>query len=425
MERIIGLIGLNYKSAPVEIREMMSFSEDQIRQFIKSLKQLAPVAGVVVVSTCNRSEIYFHVKSKSADEAFDLIYRRIADYKNLNISVKKHLYFIAGLDTVKHLFEVASGLNSMILGEDQIIGQVKNAFLLSDHEHCAGPVLTRLFNRSFNTGKQVRAITKINKGSASVSTAAVKLAENQFTDIQKRSILLIGAGQTGKLSLLSLIDKGCKNLFITNRTFEKAKNLETQFKIKAIPFDQLEEYLAICDIIMLATSSNIPLINKKIMDNVMPIRDFRSIAILDISVPRNVAKDVGSIPGVTLYDVDDTQTVIKETIKKRKAEIIKAEEIVIGQANDYMEWLASLSLSPTIRQIQENFRKINEIEFKNYRKFKNGDDHQPIQEYGKHISEKFSRLLIKNLKTLTNNGKKVEHIEMLNELFELMISDEK
>jgi glutamyl-tRNA reductase len=312
----------------------------------------------------------------------------------------------------------------MVLGEDQIIGQVKNAFLISDHEHCAGPVLTRLFNRSFNAGKHVRAETKINEGSASISTAAVTLAKNQYPDIDSRSILLIGAGQTGKLSMLSLIDKSCKKLYITNRTYQKAKDLEKEFHIKAIPFNQLEEYLVTCDIIMLATGSEKPLIDKKIMDRVMPLRDFRPLTILDLSVPRNVAVAVGNIKHVTLFDVDDTKEVIKETVEKRRAEIISAEKIVDGLANDYMEWLASLSLSPTIRQIQESFRKIHDTEFKNYLKFKNGYDRQPIKDYGTHISEKFSRLLIKNLKTLTNNGKKVEHLKMLNELFALSIANE-
>jgi glutamyl-tRNA reductase len=425
MERIIGLIGLNYESAPVEVREQMAFSEEQNLEFIKSLKQLEPVSGVVVVSTCNRSEIYFHVKAKTSKQAFNLIYKRIRDYKNLKHSITKHLYFKDGIEAVQHLFKVASGLSSMILGEDQIIGQVKYAFLLSDHEHCVGPVLTRLFNRSFNTGKHVRAETKINEGSASVSTSAVTLAKNQYPDISSKSILLIGAGQTGKLSMQSLIDKGCTNLFITNRTYKKAKDLEKEFHIKAVPFSQLEEYLVTCDIIMLATGSEKPLIDKKIMDRVMPLRSSRPITILDLSVPRNVTNAVGSIQNITLYDVDDTEKVIKETIEKRRTEIVKAEKIVDGLANDYMEWLASLSLSPTIRQIQENFRKIHDIEFNNYLKFKNGDDRQPIKDYGTHIAEKFSRLIIKNLKTLTNNGKKVEHLKMLNELFELTIANEK
>lgn len=424
MERIIGLIGLNYKSAPVEIREMMSFTEDQIRLFIKNLKQIESVAGVVVLSTCNRTEIYFHIKSKSSQEAFDLILRRFLDYKNLPESSKDHLYLYEGFDTVKHLFNVASGINSMIIGEDQIIGQVKNAFLISDHEHCAGPVLTRLFNRTFNAGKRVRTETKINEGSASVSSAAATLAKQQYPDIASRSILLIGAGQTGRLSMMSLIEKGCKNLYITNRTFEKAEKEAKEFKTTAVLFNSISDYLISCDIIMIATGSTVPLITENMINEVMPKRNFRPMCIVDLSVPRNVAQEVGYIEHINLFDVDDTEVVIKETYGKRKGELVKADKIITSLAYSYMEWLGSLNLSPTIRQIQENFRKINNLEFKNYRKFKNGFDREPLHEYGNHISDKFSRLLIENLKQLTDNGKNVEHLNMLNELFELTIASE-
>lgn len=422
MERIIGVIGLNNKSASVEIREQMAFTEDQIRYFIKSLKQIEAVAGVVVLSTCNRSEIYFHIKSKTSEQCYDLVFNQLIDFKNLNISVAKHLYYHHSLEAVKHLFNVASGLNSMILGEDQIIGQVKNAFLISDHEHCAGPVLTRLFNRCFNAGKKVRTETKINEGNASVSSAGATLAKQQYPDIASRSVLLIGAGQTGKLSLMSLIEKGCKRLYITNRTFEKAEVVAREFNATAIPFRSIKEYMSICDVVMIATGSLTPLIDIPMLKEVMPQRDFRPITIVDLSVPRNVAAEVGEMENITLFDVDDTEVVIMETYDKRRGELEKAKGIVTALASDYMEWLGSLNLSPTIRQIQENFRKIHHMEFENYRKFKNGIDKKPIDDYGNHISNKFSRLLIENLKYLTDNGKKVEHLDMLNELFELTIA---
>lgn len=424
MERVIGVIGLNYKSAPVEVREMMAFTEEQIRQFIKNLKQIESVAGVVVLSTCNRTEIYFHIKTNSAQKGLDLVCSKLFDYKNLEVSVIKHLYFFDGLAAVQHLFRVAAGLNSMVLGEDQIIGQVKNAFLISDHEHCAGPVLTRLFNRTFSAGKRIRTETKINEGSASVSSAAATLAKQQYPDIASRSILLIGAGQTGRLSMLSLIEKGCKNLFITNRTYEKAEELAKEFKTTAVPFDSIKKYLLVCDIVMVATGSVTPLIDETMIREVMPERIFRPIILLDLSVPRNIEEAVGKVENVSLFDVDDTEVVIRETFEKRKAEIIKSEEIVSNLANDYMEWLVSLSLSPTIRQIQENFRKIHDLEFQNYRKLKNGSDRKPVQDYGTHIADKFSRLIIENLKQMTDNGKKVEHLKMLNELFELTITNE-
>lgn len=422
MERIIGLIGLNYKSAPVEVREVMAFTEDQIRQFISSLKQVESVAGVVVLSTCNRTEIYFHIKASSVQDGFDLILGRLIDYKNLNASVRKHLYLFDGLEAVTHLFSVASGLNSMALGEDQIIGQVKNAFLISEHSHCAGPVLTRLFNRTFSAGKRVRTETKINEGAASVSSAAATLAKQQYPDIASRSILLIGAGQTGRLSMLSLIEKGCKDLYITNRTFEKAEEVAREFHTKAVPFKDIKQYMVHCDIVMVATGSVVPLINTAMIKEVMPKRNDRPLCIVDLSVPRNVAQEVGNMPHIKLFDVDDTEEVILETYEKRREEITKAEEIVTELANNYMEWLASLNISPTIRQIQENIRKINDQEFACYRKFKNGTDRKPMHDYGTHITDKISRLIIENLKHLTDNGKKVEHLHLLNELFELAVN---
>ena len=425
MDRMIGLIGLNYKSAPVDVREIVAFTEDQIREFTKSLKQVENVVGVVVLSTCNRTEIYFHAKINTIQEGFDIVYNRLADYKNLKISVKKHLYFYEGVKTVKHLFSVTGGLNSMALGEDQIIGQVKNAFLISDHGHCAGPVLTRLFNRAFSAGKRVRTETKINEGCASVSSAGATLAKQQYPDIASRSVLLIGAGQTGRLSMLSLIEKGCKDLYITNRTYEKAEAVAIEFKTTAVPFSNIKEYLIICDIVTIATGSVTPLINEVMINEVMAKRDFRPLTIVDLSVPRNVTQEVANIDNVTLFDVDDTEVVIKETYENRKGEIEKADEIITTLANNYMEWLISLNLSPTIRQIQDNFRKIHDMEFENYKNFKNGVDRKPMQDYGTHISDKFSRLIIESLKNLTNNGKKVEHLKMFNELFELTIANEK
>lgn len=425
MERTIGVIGLNYKSAPVAVREKVAFSEQQITLFIKDLKQIEHVAGVVVLSTCNRVEIYFHTKAVSVHQGFEIVLNQLLEFKRLENSVLEHFYFFNGQEAVNHLFQVTSGLNSMILGEDQIIGQVKNAFLLSSHEHCAGPVLTRLFNLSFNAGKQVRTDTKINEGSASVSSAAASLTKQRYPDIESRSILLIGAGQTGKLSLMSLIEKGCQNLFITNRTFERAVEIADEFNVKAVPIDKISEYLVICDIVMLATGSPEPLIDLTMIEEVMPTRNYRPMVIMDLSVPRNVAAEVGRVENVTLFDIDDTEAVIQDTFKKRESEITRAKEIVSCLADEFMEWLASLSLTPTIRQIQENFRKINDIEIEHYRKFKNGDDCRISKEYGNHISDKFSRLIIENLKHLTDNGKKVEHLNLLNELFELKIVNEK
>lgn len=425
MTRIIGLIGLNFKTAPVEVREELHFSEDQVKEFVRSIKKNDAVAGCVVLSTCNRTEIYFHLKDMHKDEGFEFMFNKILDFKILDKKIKDYLYFKQDYDAVNHLFQVAAGLNSMILGEDQIIGQVKNAFLLSDHQHCVGPVLTRLFNRSFQAGKFVRSKTHINEGSASVSTAAVMLAKEHLKDIEDVPVLVVGAGQTGQLTLRILLNKGFKNITVTNRTEKRARELAHLLPIKAVLIGELNEQLIKNDLIIVATGATTPLIKVKALKEALEKRQGRPIMLIDISVPRNIEQKVENIEGVMLFDVDDVESVIKETIAMRKEEISRAKDIVAELANDYMDWLASLNLSPTIRQIQENFMKVHDTEFNNYLGLKNGMDPDPFKEYGVHISKKFTRLIIKNLKDLTDNGKKVEYLNMLNELFELQVADEK
>lgn len=423
MDRIIGVIGVNHKTAPVEVREKLSFSENQNREFIKNLRRLDAVAGAVVLSTCNRTEIYFHIRTLPVGEANELVLAQVLQCKGLSRDIGSHLYILNGICAVNHLFKVASGLNSMVLGEDQIIGQIKNAFLISDHEHCAGPILTRLFNRSFSAGKKVRTETRINEGNASVSSAAVTLAIQHYPDITNRKVLLIGAGQTGRLSLQSLKKRGCDSIFITNRTRLKAEEVARGFRATAIDFRDTGRYIAKCDIIMIATASAAPLIEVKIVREAMKKRRNPPLLIFDLSVPRNVDEDVGNIKDVTLYDVDAIQSVIWKTLDKRRDEIEKAKQITEDLSSGFMEWLASLNLSPTIRRIQDNFHLVNDIEFRNYKRCGIDYDRKPLKDYGNHISDKFSRLLIDKIKLITDNGKKVEHLKILNELFELVAED--
>lgn len=425
MKRMIGVIGLNYKSAPVQVRETVSFTEEEIEEFVKNLKKSESFAGIIVLSTCNRVEIYYHFKNIQSAEGCELLYNRLFEFKKLDSSVRKHFYHYSGLETVKHIFTVASGIDSMVLGEDQIVGQIKSAYTISERTHCTGPVLTRLFNSALNAGKRVRTETHINEGYASVSSAAVSLATRQYSDIDSRSILLIGAGQTGRLSMMSLVEKGCKNLFVINRTYTKAEELASEFQATAVPLSKMKEYVAKCDIIMLATTSTTPLITTKMVEEVMPLRNNRPVTIFDLSVPRNVSQEVGDMEYVTLYDVDDTEVVIHETLEKRKAEIIKAQEIIATLVSEFMDWLDLLSLSPTIRRIKENFRQIHASEFKNYQKCMNESEIRMVDYYSSHMVDKFSGLIIKNLKELTDNGKNTEHIQLLDSLFELIAANEK
>ena len=423
-KKLIGVIGINHKTAPVEIRELIAFSDWQIHDFLNSLKQETGINGAIVLSTCNRSEFYFDLEDLEKDEAFEKIFKLIADAKSLEPTLKKHFYFHANINAVNHLFRVASGLDSMALGEDQIIGQVKNAYHISVENKFASSIISRLFHKAFEAGKRVRTETKINEGASSVSYAAVTLAAQHCPDLRKQQILLIGAGQTGELTIQCLSKKGCNNILIANRTLSNAEKLATRYNAQALALDDIDQYLKTCDIVLVSTAADQPLINKQRLSEAMKKRDKKSLLLIDLSVPRNITTDVEEIENVNLFDVDDLNEVVMQTFEHRKTEIEKAYTILEEVETNFNEWFTSLNLNPTIRQIKANFRKINQLEFDDYKKNKPEIDYQKIWEYGDHISEKFSGLLIRNLKTLTDNGKKIEYLSMINELFELIQENE-
>ncbi|MBI9033438.1 MAG: glutamyl-tRNA reductase [Bacteroidales bacterium] len=418
----IGIIGLNHKSAPVEVREKIAFNKEQIIDFLNMLIATSEIDGAVVLSTCNRSEIYFHYKTSCRKGGFEFAFNHLFSFKNLTINYRDYFYSHLGDRAVKHLFRVSSGLNSMALGEDQIIGQVKDAFFISENNNSAGPVLTRLFHKGFEAGKRVRTETRINEGASSISSASVELVSRNFS-ITKQKILLIGAGQTGELSLQSLIKKGCENIYITNRTHQTAIDLARNYQAQAFPIQELETKLGEVDIVLISTGAQSPLITKEIISNVKAKHTKKELFLVDLSVPRNIEPEIKSIEGIRLIDVDDLEEIVTETYENRKAEIIHAEEILKEITIEYMNWLSSRNLTPIFQQLQQNIRKVNQQEFDGFKK-NNGDDYDMAWKYGDHISEKISRLLIRNLKDVTDNGKKVEFLKMFNQLFELSANEQ-
>ncbi len=418
----IGVIGLNHKSAPVEVREKIAFNKEQIIHFLNTMNAAPEIEGAVVLSTCNRSEIYFHYSTACKKGGFEHVFKHLLDYKNLTANYRDYFYSHQGESAVKHLFRVTSGLNSMALGEDQIIGQVKDAYFISEENKTAGQVLTRLFHKAFESGKRVRTETRINEGASSVSSAAVELVSRSFS-ITKQHILLIGAGQTGELSLQSLIKKGCEHISITNRTHQTAIELANNYRASSFPIEELEKQLPDVDVVLIATGAQSPLITKEMISNIKEKHTKKELYLVDLSVPRNIDHNIKSIEGIRLFDVDDLEVIVTETYEKRKEEIIQAEEILEEIAEEFMNWLSSRNLTPIFRQLQENIRKVNQQEFDGFKK-NNGQDYDMAWKYGDHISEKISRMLIKNLKNVTDNGKKVEFLNMFNQLFELSANEQ-
>jgi len=416
---MIGVIGINYKSSPIEIREKFSFNEKRIVEFGNIVRNNDGFKGLVILSTCNRSEIYFQMEGTCNSGAYSFMLKSLKSYCGVTENVREYFYFKSDTDAFKHLFYVISGANSMIIGEDQIVGQVKQALKISTENAIVDSELTRLFIKSLEVNKKVRTATKINQGAFSVSYAGVEKCFTVFNDISKCKILLIGAGETGTLTLKTLIKKGCENITITNRTQEKADKLAQKYRVQSIDINLLKNQLDHSDIIVIATGAQEPLITESIAQQSITNREGKKQLYIDLSVPRNVAREVSLVDNVTVFDVDDLQEVVDANQEKRKNLIKQMDSIMEEHLQDYSDWLATRNLGSLISAIKTNFSSVNQSELQGFKRINKANDVELIDNYGTHITEKYTRLLIKNLKEVTNNGRKMEYVKVLNDLFNL------
>jgi glutamyl-tRNA reductase len=414
---MIGLFGLNHKSAPIEIRERFVFCEEDIKRFVPLLKERG-ILGAVVVSTCNRTEIYFELVDNCIESDYEIIGNTLIDYRKVAADVKIHFYQMKNDDAVHHLFRVVSGLDSMALGEYQIVGQIKDAFNISKENQLCSSVLFKLFNDALKTGKQVRTDTALNKGAVSISYAGVELAGKKFQNLSSHGVLLVGAGQTSELTLLNLIKKECTQFTIVNRTQEKACELADKYHCKVGNFEQLGELLVKNNIVISSTASKNALFTVEMVLKAMEERNNQPLLFIDLSVPRNVDREVGEIENVHVYDIDALNEVIEDNLDLRKGEICHAELIIKESVSEFSKWHALHILAPTFQNITSQFQEVNKAMLEGL-KNKKEIDHEKATLYGELITKKFIGLMIENVKSVTNNGRKQEYITMVNKLFDL------
>jgi len=415
---MIELLGLNHKSAPIEVREKFVFCEEDIKKFV-SLLISKGINGAVVLSTCNRTEFYIDFKDDGNKTVFDIFEETLFDYRKVDKTLSSHFYRKSHSDVVRHLFHVVSGLDSMALGEYQIVGQVKDAFSISECNDLISPVLIRLFNKAFEVGKRVRTETSISKGAVSISYAAVDLANKKLKNLSSQPVLLIGAGQTCELTLQNLITKGCHQFTIVNRTLNNAVELAGKYNAVAADFSNLEKLLVENNIVISSTASKKPLITKELVENIMKLRQNKPLFFVDLSVPRNIAHDVSEIDNVYVYDIDNLNNVITENFGKRRAEICAAEQIIDEGVIDFGNWIHTRSLVPTFQIISDYFQEINKNEIEGFIKCRKQTDDSKVTEYGEHFTNKLIRSIITNVRSITDNGKKQEYIKIVNQLFNL------
>jgi glutamyl-tRNA reductase len=359
MELIV--LGLNHKTAPIEIREKLAFPEDTIETALHQVKSLPSLKENMILSTCNRVEIYAAVRE--TERAIVDLKHFLSKYHRLSLrEFEKNLYSLIGEEAVRHIFRVASSLDSMVVGEPQILGQIKSAYEMAVETKTSGLILHRLLHRAFHVAKRVRSETKIGDSAVSVSSVAVELAYKIFESLEKKTVLLIGAGEMCELAARHLISGGVEKVYVTNRTYERAAALAQEFGGEAVPFEEIHQGLIRVDIVISATDSPQHLIRHDQVVKVMKDRKQKPVFFIDIADRRDIEPRVGNIENVYLYNIDDLQKVANENIKDREKEARKAESLVQGEVVKFVNWYHSLEVTPTIVALRQKFEEIRKKE---------------------------------------------------------------
>ncbi|MFT7413500.1 MAG: glutamyl-tRNA reductase [Methylophagaceae bacterium] len=342
--------GINHNTAPVNIRENIAFNADVLPAALASLKHQSYVVEAVILSTCNRTEIYCYID----DDCQSLINIWLHEFhQQADDSLNEHLYCHQGNDAMRHLLRVACGLDSMVLGESQILGQIKTAYSDALNAETLGKMLGRLFQHAFAVAKQVRTDTAIGDSPVSVAFAAVSLAKQIFSNLADSTALLIGAGETIELVARHLHDNGVGRIIIANRTIERAHDLAKQLDGYAISLSEMPNHLAEADIVISSTASQLPILGKGTVERALKQRKRRPIFMVDIAVPRDIEPEVGNLEDIYLYCVDDLQGIIEENLQSRREAAVQAEEIIDNQVEHFIAWLRTQDAVPVIRAIRE------------------------------------------------------------------------
>ena len=417
------LLGVSHRTAPVELRERLDFSSRDLGAAIEALALRPSAAETVVLSTCNRSEIY--VVSGDPARAREEVTGFLSEYHRLPESVfTPHLFSHDSEAAVRHLFRVAAGLDSIVVGEPQILGQVKDAFQAAAEHHRAGPVLSKLFHWSFLVGKRVRTETGLGEGAVSVSFAAVALARKIFGQLNGRRVLVVGAGEISTLTAQHLRANGVGEILVTSRTQAHAEALAASVNGRSVPWDDLAQGVAASDIVVTATGSQRPIITRAQVEASRHRRD--PLFIIDIAVPRDVEASVGDIEQVFLYNVDDLQTLVQENLSRRSSEVDRAEAIVAEEVAKFGAWQRSRGAVPTIVALRERFDRIRRSELNRLDGKLSGltpEARTRVDEVTRLIVEKLLLEPTEQLKGLPDEETQLAYTEAINRLFRLRESE--
>ncbi len=355
------MVGVNHKSTPVEIREKLAFTASKIEESSERLASSGEIVEHIIISTCNRVEIYARVNDH--DLGISSLKQFVADFHNLKYEDLDH-YFYSYRDyrAVEHLFRVSSSLDSLVIGESQVLGQVKDAYNQARSLEATGMILNQLFEKAFTVAKRVREETSVSEKGVSISSAAVELARKIFEDLENHSVMLVGAGEMAELAAKHLISYGVKTVYVSSRTYNRAVSLAETLNGSAVEFEKFADEMHRADIIITSTGAPNFIISKDMIANAIHKRKNKPMFFIDIAVPRDIEPEANDLENIYLYDIDDLQSVVTANMKEREKEAVQAMDIISGEVQKFNKWIESLSVVPTIVELRNKAEFIRKSE---------------------------------------------------------------
>ena len=404
------LVGLNHKSAPLEVRERLSYAPDALPDVLRSLRSRDVVSECAALCTCNRTELY--VVSSEPDRCDEVL----NEFLNSN-----HLYSHRERSAVEHLFSVSSGIDSMVLGENQILGQVRQAYVTAQQAHTTGPVLDKLFPWALKVGKLARSQTRICQGAASVAAAAIELSSAVFGELRGRSVLLLGAGKMTQAALNLLQSSGVKQISVVNRTYERANELAARCGGQAVPFEDLDRGLAEADLLISSTGAPHYVVTRERLEKIKRLRRGRPLLLVDIAVPRDIEPSCAQLENVYLYNIDDLQQVVADNLSRRHAEVNKVLEIVRTESDQFLRDLDSRRASGAIQIMRGGFEQIRDQELNKFlsKHHVSEEEAERMRQFSQQLLNKLLHQPTQRLKQLGGAGVDVEELSRTLELLGL------
>ena len=414
------VLGLNHKTAPVEIRECFSLSEDQIRHGLRHLNQYDEIFECAILSTCNRTEMYAVLDD--ADDALPVLEEYLASMTGGRFAVADYLFYYKDDECIRHLLRVAASLDSLVVGEGQILSQVKKSYSIARDSGTTGTVLNTLFHRAIAAGKKVRTKTRIAYNAVSVSYAAVELAKKVFGDLSRSNILLLGAGEMSELTARHLVDNGVKTVFVSNRNFDRAAALAEKFRGVAVPFEDFMKSAVNADIVITSTGAPHYIIRAWDVAHLMPKRGGRPIIFIDIAVPRDVEPEVEAIAGASLYNIDALEAVVESNMRERVQEAQAAAVIIEEAVAEVLAKFRYLAFRPTLAELKDKAENIRQRVLKRaLAKLPEAapEERRVIENMSKMLLRKILRDPIVNITEAAGTGREHYYLEALRTLFKL------